>query len=592
MEVTVPVLIVGGGGGGLSSSFFLSDLGIDHLLVERHPGTSPVPKGHYLNQRTMEILKQHGVAERIYEIGTPAKHMGKVHFRSSLGGDKPYEGRNFYEIDAFGGGLLREQYEKDSPTRSGNLPQIRLEPVLRQIAEERAQGKVLFNHELVDFNQDESGVTATILNRATKEKFTVRSQYMIAADGGKTVGPKLGVKLEGPKNLVDMVNIYFKADLSKYMGDMEALLTFLPSPEGGLSGLFAAGPTWGPKSEEWVLVHGIRPDDPDNFNEESASAVLKDVLRISEQPEVLKVSHWFVEGVLADRYRVGRIFLAGDAAHRHPPTTGLGLNTAFQDTHNLTWKLAAVIKGEASEELLDSYEVERRSVGKRNVDWALFTFMNHPLHAIGMGLLPGMPKEAQEKAIENYFADTPQGASIRARAAEVFHTQRIEYQAHDLELGFYYEDGSLIKDGTTPPESDPMGNKYQPTTRPGHRLPHAWIEKGDKQISTLDLVGATGEFVLITCQSSAAWSDAVKKIKNALGINIKCISIGNNADYIDSTGQWKEVCEISEEGAILVRPDNHVAWRTKVAVENPNETLTNALINILGRKETPLLQNN
>jgi 2,4-dichlorophenol 6-monooxygenase len=584
MTIEVPVLIVGGGGCGLSSSIFLSDLGIDHLLIERHSGTSHLPKGHYQNQRTMEIMRQYGIAEIIYKQGTPMKYMSQVHYRSSIGGEKDYEGRNFFELDAFGGGELRELYEKDSPTPSTNLPQLRLEPLLRQVAEEKAPGKILFYHELVDLKQDEKAVTATILNRETNERINVCAQYMIAADGGKTIGPKLGVKMEGPTGLVDMVSIYFNADLSKWMGDSKNLITFLPSPDGALCGLVPVGPTWGPDSEEWVIHQGRRPDDPETFDNDSAVPLLRDVLRIPDfNPEIIKISHWFIEAVLAERYRVNRIFLAGDAAHRHPPTTGLGLNTAFQDAHNLTWKLAAVLKGQATDELLDSYEPERRRVGRRNVDWALFSFMNHAILNMGVGLIPGLTKEAQNATIEAYFAPTEQAASIRARAAEVFKTQRIEFQAHNIEIGFYYNEGAIVSEGTEPPEMDPIGSIYHPTTRPGHRLPHAWIQHNNQRISTLDLIGK-GEFVLITGSHAGGWSQAVREVSDELGIDIKLIQIGDESEYTDPTGAWDDLSEISFNGAVLVRPDQHVAWRIKNAVENPVEMLGDVMGRILSRK--------
>jgi 2,4-dichlorophenol 6-monooxygenase len=591
MNLEVPVLIVGGGGCGLSSSIFLSDLGIDHLLIERHEGTSHLPKGHYQNQRTMEIMRQHGIADLIYEHGTPMKYMSQVHYRSSIGGTKDYEGKNFFELDAFGGGELSERYTKDSPTPSTNLPQLRLEPLLRQVAEERAPGKVLFHHELVEWSQDQDAVTATILNRKTNEKITVRAKYMIAADGGKSVGPKLGVKMEGPTGLVDMVSVYFKADLSKWMGESPNLITFLPSPEGALCGLVPVGPTWGPQSEEWVLHNGIRPDDPEKFDNDSVVPLLREVLRIPElEPEIIKISHWFIEAVLAEKYRVNRIFLAGDAAHRHPPTTGLGLNTAFQDAHNLTWKLAAVLKGQASCELLDSYEPERRKIGRRNVDWALFSFMNHAILNMGVGLLPGLPKEAQDAALESYFAQNEQGASIRARAAEVFKTQRIEFQAHNIELGFFYDKGALVSENTEPPEIDPIGSMYHPTTLPGHRLPHAWIEYKNQRISTLDLVGK-GEFLLISGSSAKGWDEATKEVSKNLGTKIKHVQIGYEGEYSDPTGYWENLSEISVYGAILVRPDHHVAWREKGSIENPTEVLGEVMGRILSIKHPIITKN-
>jgi len=168
-EVEVPVLIVGGGGSGLCASSFLSDLGIEHLLVERHNITSHLPKAHYLNQRTMEVLRSHGIADAIYEVGTPIANFGRVRWRRSLGGDGPLDAKDFFAMDAFGG-ELHDTYDRDSPCEASNYPQLRLEPVLRRIADERAPGCVRFGHELEEWEQDEGGIVATVVERETAEK--------------------------------------------------------------------------------------------------------------------------------------------------------------------------------------------------------------------------------------------------------------------------------------------------------------------------------------------------------------------------------------------------------------------------------------
>ena len=416
-DITVPVLVVGGGGCGLTTSILLSEHGIDHHLVERHTGTSPLPKAHYLNQRTMEVLRQYGVADSIYEVGTPPKNMGKTRWVTSLGGDGELDGRTLFTLDSFGGGGLENKYADDSPCLSSNYPQVRLEPLLRAHAEQRAPGSIHFHRELVSFTQDDDGVDAVILDRDTQQTYTVHAQYLVAADGGKTVGPELGVTLEGPTGILDMVSTHFTADLSQYWED-DVLITWLVNPEGAgswHSGAMAAmGPTWGKHSEEFVIHFTFRPDDPNRFDEEAIVPRLRELLKLPDlEPKVHKVSHWILEGVLADKYQVGRIFLAGDAAHRHPPTTGLGLNTAIQDAHNLVWKLAAVLRGDASPALLDTYEPERRLVGMRNVDWAMFTFLNHMVIDAGLGLSPDQPLELRTQVFRDFFSDTPMGETRR-----------------------------------------------------------------------------------------------------------------------------------------------------------------------------------
>ena len=320
----------------------------------------------------MEVFRQHGVADAIYAVGTPSKHMSKVRWRTSLGGDGPLDAKTFYEIDAFGGGKVAPIYAKDSPCPSSNYPQIRLEPLLREHAERRAPGKLRFNHELLSLTQDDGGVTATINDLSKNHSYTVRAQYMIGADGGKTVGPALGVEMDGLKNIARLVSSHVTADLSPWWDDACLITWFINPDHGGTFGsgaMVPMGPTWGKHSEQWTIHFNFNPDDPEQIDEVSVLPRLRALLKLPDvDMQVHKVSHWTLEGVLADRYQVGRVFLAGDAAHRHPPTTGLGLNTAVQDAHNLAWKLAAVISARADTKLLDSYASERQAIGRRNVD--------------------------------------------------------------------------------------------------------------------------------------------------------------------------------------------------------------------------------
>jgi 2,4-dichlorophenol 6-monooxygenase len=586
-EIDVPVLIVGGGGCGLSASSFLSDHRVDHLVLERRESTSRKPKAHYLNQRTMEIFRQHGMWDVISEASAPIEKMGHLQWKTSLGGDGPLDRRIFRETDAFGGGTLRKTYEADGPVVPSNLPQIRLEPLLRRLAEDRAPGRVLFNHTLTEIAQDDEGVTALAKNNETDEIFRVRAHYAIGADAGHIVGPSLGVKLEGPTGLVDMVGVHFRADLSQWWDD-RVLITFFNNPEGAgtwASGAAAAlGPTWGKHSEEWVLHFAFSPDDPARHDDAAMVGRIRQLLKLPElQLDVCGINHWVQEAVLADRFQVGRIFLAGDAAHRHPPTTGLGLNTAIQDVHNLAWKLSMVLNYGVPPSLLCTYESERKPVGRRNVDWAMFTFTNHAITDMGLGIIPGAPLDQNQEAFAALLADNDMGETLRARAEEVFQTARIEFNAHDIELGYYYgEGGALVPDGSQPPKRDPMGTIYRPTTRPGHRLPHAWLEsEGRDRLSTHDLAPTDPAFLLLIGERGAAWSEVAQRAGKAAGVPVDVVSIGSGCDFEDSEGSWTKVREIDDDGAILVRPDNHVAWRSVGAVADPLATLTDALSDVI-----------
>lgn len=583
----VPVLIVGGGGCGLASSIFLSNLGVESLLVERHPAPGRMPKARYLNQRTMEVFRQHGVADAIYARSMPLEHIARIKYCTSLAGDGPLDRRTFFALDAFGGGPLTA-YAKDSPCESTLYPQVRLEPLLREEAERRAPGRVRYHHELVEFRQDADGVLATILDRDAERRYTVRADYLIGADGGKAVGPAVGATLSGPTNMVHVVTVYFRADLSAWWDDDHAMTCWFANPEGqgswGSGVLGQLGPTrFGRHSEEWMFHFSFRADDPARFDEQSLVPRMRELLKVPDlEPEIIQIGHWVVEGVLADRYRWGRVFLAGDAAHRHPPTTGLGLNSAVQDAHNLAWKLAAAVQGRGGDRLLDSYELERRPVAERNVAWALLTFQNHQFTDAAIGFVRGNP-ELSKANFTALFADTDDGRSRRARLAHVLQVHRMEFQAHDLEIGFAYADGALVPDGTHPPARDPLGQIYVPTTRPGHRLPHAWVTHGGRRVSTHDLVPHDAFALLTGTRGAGNWRDAAAAAARSLAAPLRVVSIGDAGDAQDAERNWRHLSEIDDDGALLVRPDQHVAWRAFAAPPDPHASLTQALARALGR---------
>ncbi len=574
-EHEVPVLIIGGGGCGLSASIFLSNLGVEHLLVERHASTSLLPKAHYLNR----------VADAILAVAAPIEKFGKVRWTTSLGGDGPLDRRVIHEMDAFGGGALRPRYEADSACLSSNYPQLRLEPLLREQAERRAPGRIRYHHEVTGWEQGDDGVTVAVRNRDAGEDLTIKARYVIAADGGRTVGPKLGVQMAGPRNMVDMVSTHFSCDLSEHWDDGTLINWFL-NPEGadswGSGVVVQMGPTWGRHSEEFVLHFAFRTDDDERFNEEAIIPRMKELLKLPDiEPKVHKVSHWILERIVAQQWRYGDIFLAGDAAHRQPPTSGLGLNTGIQDAYNLTWKLAEVLAGRAGDALLESYETERKPVSTDGADWALLTFMNHGVVDAGIGLVPGAPVEVNTGAFHALFSDTRLGRALRARAEVTIGTQSWEFQAHDVEIGFTYEGGAVVDDGSAPVARDDMGRIYTASTKPGHRLPHAWLDRDGHRLSTHDLAGQHGGFVLITGTQAHPWAEAAAAAAEKTGVTIKVVPIGGA--YRDAEGTWARVRQIGEGGAILVRPDSHVAWRSPATAPDPAGVLTDALCSVLGR---------
>jgi 2,4-dichlorophenol 6-monooxygenase len=588
-QVNVPVLIVGGGGCGLSTSIFLSNLGVESLLIERHPQQSPMPKARYLNQRTMEVFRQYGLADAIYARSLPIEYVSKMRWCTSLGGDRPWDRKTLYELEAWGGGSLASTYQKDSPCQSTVYPQVRLEPLLKAHLEQMGGGQMRFGHELLSIEQSENEVIATVRDRIADETYQVHAQYVVAADGGKTVGPGVGARLEGTPELLEMVTVYFAADLSAYIDDDKVSTFWFANPESdtkawGSGVLGKLGPTrFDRHSEEWMFHFSFKPGTGENYEAATLVPRIRALLKIPDlDVRVLSVGKWIVQGVLADRYRFGRVFLAGDAAHRHTPTTGLGLNSAVHDAQNLAWKLAAVIQGRAGGGLLDSYESERRPVAERNVNWALFTFGNYQATNAAIGITPGDP-QATEANFKALLAEGDDAESRRARFNELMKIHQTEYQAHDLEIGIRYDRGALVSDNTSPPPRDPLGQRFVPTTRPGHRVAHAWLTRGAQKISTLDLARAD-RFVLVTGRRDV-WETAAKIATDRLGMPVEVVVIADDAPVSDPSGEWRNVREIEDDGAILLRPDQHVAWRCVTAPVGVDlaQCLTDVLAQVIDR---------
>ncbi|MBF7014380.1 FAD-dependent monooxygenase [Novosphingobium resinovorum] len=592
-RIEVPVLIVGGAGCGLASANFLGRLGIECLVIERYPATSPAPKAHYLNQRTMEIMREEGLADHIYRSSTPAENMARVGWYTSLGGDGPLDRKRIGIIDAFGGHSLKDAYGADSPVRAANFAQMYIEPLLLEHLATYPTSRITFHQELKSFTQDDDGVTAQVEDRNSGEVYEVRAQYMIAADGGRLVGPSLGIAMDGIDRLIDMVTVWFAADLSEYIEDESVMIRWFTNPEkGGSWGsgvMVALGPdTFGAKSKEWLMHFAFQPGEAGKLDAETAIPQIRELLRLPDfDPRIIRMNDWQVQGVLAREYRKGRVFLAGDAAHRHPPTTGLGLNSAIQDAHNLAWKLAAVIRGDAGDALLDSYEAERRPVAANNVAWAMMTFQNHLTIDSAIGLMPGVPVEFNIGAYHKLFSDTPEGAARRQMVAEVIGTQRAEFQAHDIEIGFRYDTGAIVPDGTEPPPRGLLGDTHVPTMRPGHRMAHVWLNAKntgeDKRVSTLDLT-RLDRFTVFVDGPAGDWTAAVDAARAASGLTIDLVAVGKDEDFTPVDDRWANISGLQRGGAIIVRPDQHVAWRGAVPVADAGATLREVISTVLGRR--------
>jgi 2,4-dichlorophenol 6-monooxygenase len=594
-DISVPVLIVGGGGAGLTASMLLSQLGVETLLISRYAETSRLPKAHILNQRSMEIFTDLGVAGDILARSAPLEHIRTVAWYSGLAGEGPSEqhGQRLASAEGWGGGYSDPDYIAASPCASANLPLIRLEPILKAFAESRPQATVRFFHELLDFDQDRDGVTATVLDRSADEQYRVRCSYLLGADGGRTVGNLVGIEMDGMTNLRHVVNVHMTADLSAYFSDSDPMIRWVYNPDypehldfGCV--LIGVGPDhWGPGSEEWLAVLPYPYDHPDTSDPAKVIKRVGESLGIPDfAPNVHNVNKWVMEGVLAQRFSEGRVFLLGDAAHRHPPTGGLGLNSAIQDAYNLCWKLAAVLQGRAGAGLLGSYEAERRPVDFTNIMTAVSAAMNHDTVVNALGLSPAKSAQENWEALRPLWDDRPDSPRRRHRLSEAVASHSFEFRQHGVDFGYTYRSSSAIVDDRSPePARLDSVRLYEPSTRPGNSLPHAWVEREGQRIALGSLVH-DGHFVLIAGEDGLDWVEAASKVAAERNIPLRTTRVGSvDVDHVDVRCTWLKYRGISSAGAVLVRPDRFVAFRATEAVSDPTAVLESVLDQILATSE-------
>jgi 2,4-dichlorophenol 6-monooxygenase len=592
----VPVLIVGGGVAGLTASLLLARLGVEHLLIERHRQTALLPKAHIVNQRTMEIFRQIGIDDEVYAAGAPADNMSTIAWTTSLTGPTSLHGRTIARTPAWSGG---PDYVAASPCRATNLPQLRLEPILQRNAEQDSSESILFDHELTGFESDEFGVRADVKNRETGATVQITADYLIAADGGRTVGPQLGVNMLGESNLLDMLSTHFGADLSEHWKDESVAIAFSVNPDGegslGSGVLLPMGPVWGARSEEWQYHSALNVGDPDEFTDEMMATRVRDRLGLPDlQPEIFSVSRWRFEALVADRYRVGRVFLVGDAAHRHPPNGGLGLNTGIGDVYNLTWKLALTLRGIGSDELLDSYEAERRPVGERVVRRAVRNWQAQPAIDRALGIDDDTPaSEAWESLAEYFDPESAGGEERREAVVAAVANASIEFIGQDVELGYRYV-SPVIQGGVADDAPQPEGH-YSPSTSPGRTVPHAWLRSATSGAtrSTIDLAGSDSFALLVDPKFADSWRVAVENLPVGIWPSLTVSSIGSEgsgADWIDIDDVWNSRRGVQPRQALLIRPDKHIAWRLDADDADPTSALTHALTTAIGTTQQKVRQ--
>ena len=583
----VPVLIVGGGGAGLTASMLLARQGVEHLLVSARPHTSDLPKAHVLNQRAMEVLEDTGVAEAIAQRSTPAAQMAATAYYAGFTGPDPDYGRRLARLECWGAGGADEHWSAASSWRQLNLPQIRLEPLLKARAEELSPGRIRFGHELVGLAQDSEGVRATIRDHAAGRTYVVGCQYLLGADGGRRVAGLAGVAYEGLGVVTQTATLHVSADFSPWAKDPDVLIRWIFSPQSGVMVVMVPmGPDrWGPESEEWVIHLNYPADDPRAQSDAQVEADAREALGLPDGPmKIHKITRWSVEAVLASAFRAGRVFLLGDAAHRHPPTGGLGLTSAIHDAQNLCWKVALVLGGHASPALLDTYEAERRPADERNCQRSLENAVNHFAIGAVLGVSPDNTPEQNMALLRRMWSGRPEDAGHRSAVLRAMRAQSMEFSELNVEYGFCYQSAAVVPDGSALPVPADDVRVYQPGTRPGAPLPHAWIEDEDGHRRPIKDLVTPGRFLLIAGEDGHAWCEAACQLAAETGLPLDALRIGHlDGDLYDPRCTWLRHRQIASDGAILVRPDRFITWRHQTGTNDPRAALAAALSQILAR---------
>ncbi len=553
--IDVPVLVVGAGPVGLTASILLSRSGVGNLVVDRRDGPHRAPQAHVVNPRSLEIFRSMGVDMNALRARATRREDGAlVRWMTRLDGKElgclPYERQG-------------DENLVYTPTPLLNLSQHLLEPLLLEHLRTAHSSSVRYRHQCESLEHDAAGVTTRVRDLVRDQTYELRSRYVVAADGaGSRIRKSLGIDMIGPDRLQSFVMIHFEANLRALVAKRPAILYWLLDPD--TPGTLVAHDI----ERTWVFMHPFDPmiEAEDAYTEDRCIHLVRAAIGRDDLPfSVRDRSVWTMTAQVAARYRSGPVFLVGDSAHRFPPTGGMGMNTGIQDAHNLAWKLAAVEAGWAPASLLDTYEVERRPVAQHNAEQSLANAMKILEVFAALGL--SEDREASRARMRASLAD-PAAMVTLGKAID---NQREHFDMFGLQLGFRYEAGALVPDGCPKPPCENPVRDFVPCLRSGARLPHAWVSRDGQRVSTLDLI-AHDRLTLVTGQDGRAWERA---LPSPGSVPLRFLVEGR--DFSDREGHWASVREITPSGAVLVRPDQHVAWHTRATHETAAAQLASAI---------------
>lgn len=549
LRTQAAVIIVGGGPVGLGAALELARFGVRSVLIERHAGTSWHPKTRNFNTRTMEIAIGWGPAVygRLRSIDTPDGWKSPIRFLHSAVGEE------FGSIESKG-------FEGPGPDVSPAMPVMSSQELIEEILLDAARVSglvdVRYSTEAVELVRGgahgDDDVALRVRSLTTGVEDVLVGLALVGADGASsTIRDELGVHLDGVRDLLHLCNCYFRADIEAHLGDRRGVLFFINNDRatGVLQPLDGAG--------RWLCQISVQPDEwsADVFTAERAHEWIRGAVGIDDlDVDIVSIGFWKLNSTVAQRFVQGRVVLCGDAAHQFPPTGGLGVNTGLQGMHNAMWKLAWFVLGHASWDLVETYDDERRAPAQEVTNQSLENSAN----------------------VARINAAAASGDSSGLSTEEVFVASR-RYGNHlGVELGARYTSMAVVPDGTDPPTVEDSYADYSPSATPGCRAPHQWIGRRDANLSTLHLFGPN--LTLLAGPDGADWCAAAVRVTEELVVPIDHYRLGAAGLH---DGRALDEYGLDADGAVLVRPDGYVAWRSRSGPASP-ELLRSVVKTILG----------
>ena len=535
--VETQVLVVGGGPVGLTLAMDLARRGIRTVVAElRHKGEPPSVKCNHVSARSMEIFRRLGVSKAIREAGLPADYPNDVSYRVSFAGK---------ELSRIPIPCRRERYTARGgpdtwwPTAEPphRINQIYLEPKLSAHAETTAGLALLNRVEINSFEQTPAGVTAQGTQLDNNQTITIRADFLVGCDGGRSaIRRAMGATLSGTAEVQRVQSTYIRAPSLLSMSNLKpAWATFSLNP-------VRSGNVYAIDGRETWLVHNYLKPDEYEFDSVDRDWALRKILGVGADfsYEIIRKEDWIGRRLVADKFREGRVFICGDAAHLWVPMAGYGMNAGIADAANLAWLLAAHLSGWAPAGILDAHEAERLPITEQVSVFA----MNHALSL----------SRQRSEVPDNIDADDEAGEQARlALGKRAYDLNVQQYCCGGLNFGYYYDKSPIIAyDEGTPPTYG-MAD-FTPSTVPGCRVPHIWLNDGR---SLYDALGP--DYTLLRFDTAIDVSDLMSEAARAQ-VPIKLLDIASS----ESAG-------IYDRSLVLARPDQHVAWRGNLPPKDPKE---------------------